>query len=258
MRTALTIAGSDSGAGAGIQADLKTFAAFGVYGTTAITAVTAQNTRGVTDVVVLPAPMVLAQIRAVVEDIGADAVKIGMLGSGAIADVVADAIGALGLRRVVLDTVLASTSGTALVDAYGVDVLKRRLLRLSDVVTVNTDDAFRLTGIQVASVAAARAAAARLHDAGAAVVVVKGGHLEGPATDVLYDGSTFTELTAARIVTRHTHGTGCTFAAAIAAGLARGEPINTAVESAKNYVSRAIAAAPGLGNSRGPLDHFPT
>jgi hydroxymethylpyrimidine/phosphomethylpyrimidine kinase len=257
MRTALTIAGSDSGGGAGIQADLKTFAAHGVYGLSAVTAVTAQNTRGVAGVHLVPASVVEAQIRVVVEDFGVDAIKIGMLGSAETAAVVVDTLSRLAVPHVVLDTVLASTSGVSLLDPPGVDILRRMLIPLAGVVTVNTDEASILTGLPVGNVAEARAAAVRLIGLGARAVVVKGGHLEGPAVDVLFDGYTFTEFSATRVSTRHTHGTGCTFASAVAARLALGDPLPAAVEAAKGYVTRALARAPRLGAGHGPLGHFP-
>jgi hydroxymethylpyrimidine/phosphomethylpyrimidine kinase len=253
MKTALTIAGSDSGGGAGIQTDLKTFAVFGVFGTSAVTALTAQNTLGVTDVMAIPPPMVTAQIDAVVSDIGADAVKIGMLANADIARVVADALRRHVLRNVVLDTVMVAKGGARLLDAEAVAVIRQNLLPLAAVVTANLPEAEALTGIAVGDVAAARRAARMLVEMGASAVVVKGGHLEGPAIDVFDDGSTVTEIEAPRIATPHTHGTGCTLAAAIAARLAIGDAPVDAVRAAKQYVTRAIAAAPGIGHGHGPL-----
>ncbi|MCC7008645.1 MAG: bifunctional hydroxymethylpyrimidine kinase/phosphomethylpyrimidine kinase [Acidobacteria bacterium] len=257
MRTALTIAGSDSGGGAGIQADLKTFAAHGVYGTSAVTAVTAQNTRAVGSVFLVPPDIVAAQIRMVVEDFGADAVKIGMLGSTGNASAVAEALRRWRLPHVVLDTVLASSTGVPLLEEGGVRVLQDELMPLAEVVTMNTREAHVLTGIIVVDVPTARTAASRLHDLGARAAIVKGGHLDGPPVDVLYDGRTFTEFAGERIATRHTHGTGCTFAAAIAARLALGHPLAPAIQAAKAYVTRALAQAPHLGSGHGPLAHFP-
>lgn len=253
MRTALTIAGSDSGGGAGIQADLRTFTALGVFGTSAITAVTAQNTLGVTAVLALPADMVVAQIEAVVTDLGADAVKIGMLANAGIAGAVADALVRHRLSPVVLDPVMVAKGGASLLDETAVSVLRSRLFPIATVVTANVPEAEALTHQPVTDVAGARRAAKAMVDAGARAAIVKGGHLSGDAIDVLFDGATFTEFTTPRISTPHTHGTGCTFAAAIAAHLALGTPLLDAVRAAKTYVTRAIERAPGLGHGHGPL-----
>ena len=255
MRTALTIAGSDSGGGAGIQADLKTFTAFHVFGTTAITAITAQNTRGVTRVDALAPDLVTAQIDAVVTDIGADAVKIGMLATAAIAHAVADALERHRLTRVVLDTVMIAKGGEPLIDDEAVTVLLTRLLRLALVVTPNVPEAEALTTFRIVDRDGQRRAAEALVDLGAKAAIVKGGHLAGSAVDVLFDGSSFTELDAARIDTRHTHGTGCTFSAAIAARLALGDTLVDAARAAKTYVTEAIRRAPGIGGGHGPVRH---
>lgn len=257
MRTALTIAGSDSSGGAGIQADLKTFAVHGVFGMSAITALTAQNTTGVSRVMAIPADMVVAQIDAVMIDIGADAVKLGMLANAAIASAVAEAIAVHQMRNVVLDTVMVAKGGARLLDNAAVDVIKRRLLPLATLVTANIPEAEVLTSRNLRSVADLRDAARALIGMGAAAVVVKGGHLDGPAVDVFADGTVVTELEAPRIQTAHTHGTGCTMAAAIAAQLALGHRPAEAVATAKRYVARAIAAAPGLGRGHGPLGWGP-
>jgi hydroxymethylpyrimidine/phosphomethylpyrimidine kinase len=257
IRTALTIAGSDSSGGAGIQADLKTFAVHGVFGTSAITALTAQNTTGVSRVFEVPADMVVAQIDAVMTDIGADAVKIGMLANAGIASAVADAIERHRMRNVVLDTVMVAKGGARLLDDAAVDIIRRRLLPLSNVVTANIPEAETLTGLSLNSVADLRRAARVLVGLGAAAVVIKGGHLEGPAVDVFDDGSGASELEAPRIRTVHTHGTGCTMAAAIAAHLALDHSLPDAVAAAKRYVARAIAQAPGLGRGHGPLGWGP-
>ena len=258
MRTALTIAGSDSSGGAGIQADLRTFAAHGVFGTSAVTAVTAQNTVGVTSVWPVPAAVVRAQIDAVVADLGADATKIGMLATGEIAAVVADALRRHALAHVVLDTVLTSTSGTRLLDDDGLAVLRRELLPLATVVTANLSEASALTRLAVATVEDARRAALALVGLGARAAIVKGGHLEGPAVDVLHDGHALIDLYGDRIPTRHTHGTGCTFASALAARLAQGDGLLDAARAAKAYVTRAIANAPGIGRGHGPLGYVPS
>lgn len=253
MRTALTIAGSDSGGGAGIQADLKTFAVHGVFGTSAITALTAQNTLGVSRVLPVPADMVVAQIDAVVSDLGADAVKIGMLADADIAAAVADALIHHDLKPIVLDTVMVAKGGARLLDEAAIDVIRRRHLPLSTVVTANVPEAEALTGLTVRTVSDLRRAARALVEMGARAAVVKGGHLEGPATDVLDDGTRSIELEGPRIRTVHTHGTGCTLAAAIAARLALGASVEDAVRAAKTYVTRAIERAPGLGQGHGPL-----
>ena len=257
MRTALTIAGSDSSGGAGIQADLKTFAAHGVYGMSAITAITAQNTLGVIAVAPVAADIVEAQIEVAVSDIGAHATKIGMLANVHIVRTVAGAIRRLGLPHVVLDTVMIAKSGARLLDADAVAALAAELLPLADVVTPNVPEAEALTGLSLRSTADLHAAAARLVAMGAKTAVVKGGHLSGPAIDVLHDGTSTSEIAAERIAGRHTHGTGCTFSAAIAARLALGEPLPAAVRHAKAYVTKAIAHAPGLGHGHGPLRHDP-
>lgn len=258
MRTALTIAGSDSGGGAGIQADLKTFAAHGVFGLSAITAITAQNTLGVTRATQVDADLIAAQIDAVAADFPVHATKIGMLATAAIIDVVAAALGRHALRKVVLDPVMVAKSGTPLLDPDAVGALRDRLLPLADVVTPNAPEAAALTGRPVATVEDLRQAAVHLVELGACAALVKGGHLAGPAIDILWDGRSLTELTTDRIDTRHTHGTGCTLSAAIAARLALGDDLVAAVRAAKAYVTRAIAQAPGLGHGHGPLQHFPT
>lgn len=253
MKTALTIAGSDSGGGAGIQADLKTFAVHGVFGTSAITALTAQNTLGVSRVLPIAPDMVIAQIDAVVGDLGADATKIGMLASAPIAEAVAEALVRHALPRIVLDTVMIAKGGARLLDETAIDIIRAACLPLATIVTANVHEAEALTGLTVRDVAGARAAARALIEMGARAALVKGGHLEGPAIDVFDDGSDVVELTGPRFQTPHTHGTGCTLAAAIAARLALGDSLLDAVSRAKTYVARAIERAPGLGHGHGPL-----
>ena len=258
MKTALTIAGSDSGGGAGIQADLKTFAAHGVYGTSAVTAITAQNTLGVTAWEAVASDLVTAQIEAVASDIGVDAVKTGMLANAAIVEAVGAAIASLDLPRVVVDPVMVAKGGAKLLDDEAVEAMKAELLPRAFVVTPNVLEASALAGIPVRNVHEARAAAERIAALGAAAVIVKGGHLPGAdAIDVFFDGREFVELRAPRIETRHTHGTGCTFSSAIAANLALGRPLADAVARAKAYLTDAIRHAPGLGGGHGPLGHFP-
>jgi len=261
----MTIAGSDSGGGAGIQADLKTFAALGVYGTSVLTAITAQNTVAVTAVHEVPADIIAAQIYAVVTDIGVDAVKTGMLSSGAIIECVAaslekhrgnDDSGAPGLGRLVVDPVMVAKSGDSLLREDAVGALRDQLLPLAAVVTPNIPEAETLTGRSIVTDDDVRKAARAIVAMGAASVVVKGGHREGPATDLYYDGSKFREFTAPRIETLNTHGTGCTFASAVAAGLAKGLATEDAVGQAKEFVTEAIRRSFPIGRGHGPLNHF--
>lgn len=254
--TAMTIAGSDSGGGAGIQADLKTFAALGVYGTSAITAITAQNTLRVTGVHEIPVDLIRSQIEAVVSDIGADAVKTGMLSSTEIIEAVSEEIRDRGLSPVVVDPVMVAKSGDRLLREDAIQALRVCLLPLATAVTPNIPEAEALTGRTIASAADARAAAKEILQMGAKAVVVKGGHLEGPPVDLLYDGSVFKEFTGPRIDTTSTHGTGCTFASAIAAGLAKGLSLEEAVGQAKAFVTEAMQKAFAVGRGHGPLNHF--
>jgi hydroxymethylpyrimidine/phosphomethylpyrimidine kinase len=258
MRTALTIAGSDSGGGAGIQADLKTFAAYGVFGTSAITALTAQNTCGVADVHVVPGAFVRAQIDAVLTDLGADAVKIGMLATASIIREVAGAIDAHRLSPVVLDPVMVAKGGSRLLDPDAVEAMRALMLVRATVVTPNLAEAEVLTGAAVRDTAGMEAAARALVAAGAGAALVKGGHLESDqVVDLLWDGRDLHRFEARRIDTPHTHGTGCTLAAAIAAGHALGLPLGESAARAHRDVRAAIASAPGLGKGHGPLNHFP-
>jgi hydroxymethylpyrimidine/phosphomethylpyrimidine kinase len=254
---ALTIAGSDSSGGAGIQADLKTFAAFGVYGASAITAVTAQNTTGIVMSSTLAADLVIGQIEAVAADFQISAVKTGMLATSAIVEAVAATIRELELPSVVVDPVMRSTSGESLLDDDGVRALCAELLPLARVTTPNIPEAETLSGRSIRSIEDARAAAVAIHRLGAAHVVITGGHGDGDfIVDLLFDGSGFTELETSRIRTRHTHGTGCTFAAALAACLARGDSVLDATARAQSFVRDAIEHGPGIGKGRGPLGHL--
>ena len=274
MRVALTIAGSDSSGGAGIQADLKTFAALGVYGTSAITAVTAQSTIGVTAAAALSADMVTAQIEAVAGDIDIHATKTGMLADAAIVEAVAAAIKEMDLPLVVVDPVIASKRGDRLLDDDGVQMLCMELLPLAHVVTPNIPEAEALSGRRIASLEDMKEAARRIHAMGALSVIITGGHLP-PATghqppttahrppstgsevvDLLFDGREFLEFHTARIDTSNTHGTGCTFAAAVAAHLALGHGLAAAAERSQQYVAGAIRHALAIGHGHGPLDHF--
>lgn len=257
MRCALTIAGSDSGGGAGIQADLKTFQAFGVFGTSAITAITVQNTLGVSGVHAVPLDVVRGQIEAVATDLRPDACKSGMLATHELVHTVAQCISEFSLPHYVLDPVIVATSGDRLLDADAEHAVVTELVPLATLVTPNLDEARILTQSDVSDVAGMERAARRLVDAGARAALVKGGHLEGTVlVDVLFDGAEMRHFTRRRIATRSTHGTGCTLSAAIAAGLAGGMPLAHAVERALEFVSRAIAQAPNLGRGHGPLNHL--
>jgi hydroxymethylpyrimidine/phosphomethylpyrimidine kinase len=256
VRTALTIAGSDSGGGAGIQADLKTFSALGVFGMSAITAITAQNTLGVTAVFELPPEIVAAQIDAVVTDIGVDAAKTGMIANSEIIKVVAAKVREHGISTLVVDPVMIATSGDRLLREEAVQALRTELLPLATVATPNLPEAGVLTGREVSSTEEMRDAARAIVDLGARSVIVKGGHLAGDALDIFYDGSQFLELPARRIDTTSTHGTGCTLASAIAALLAKGEPLEQAITQAKVYVTAAIERAYPIGHGHGPVHHF--
>jgi hydroxymethylpyrimidine/phosphomethylpyrimidine kinase len=256
---ALTIAGSDSSGGAGIQADLKTFSALGVYGASAITALTAQNTKAVDDVLPVPPEFVLAQMRSVASDLDVKAIKIGMLATGPIIEAVADGLDEFPGVPVVLDPVMASHSGDPLLDEGAVDTLKSVLIPAATLVTPNLFEAAMLLGEAKARNADQMAAQAhQLRDLGAKAVLVKGGHLDGEAIDVLLDGRGEERLEAPRHVTENTHGTGCTLSSAIAAGLAKGETLEKAVKDAKVYVTAAIIAADEIqvGEGRGPVHHF--
>jgi hydroxymethylpyrimidine/phosphomethylpyrimidine kinase len=254
---ALTIAGSDSGGGAGIQADLKTFGAFGVYGASAITAITAQNTLGVRAIHEVPPDVVAAQIDAVLEDIGADAAKTGMLSSAPIIEAVADRLRAHSVAVLVVDPVMVAKSGDALLRPEAVRALIELLLPMAAVVTPNAPEATVLSGIEVKDAESAREAARRIHALGPAIVIVKGGHLDGERSDdLLFDGRSFEILSGRRIETPHTHGTGCTFSAAIAACLARGMTPLEAAREARAFLQGAIEHAEPLGAGHGPVNHL--
>lgn len=253
----LTIAGSDSGGGAGIQADLKTFHAFGVYGTSAVTAITVQNTRGVTGVHPVPLDIVTAQIAAVAEDLPPSACKTGMLATHELVLAVAESIESHRLPNYVLDPVMVATSGDRLLDEDAQHAVLDELVPLCTLVTPNLDESAILAGFAVKDVESMHRAARRLVAAGANAALVKGGHLRSEAlVDVFYDGHTAREFMRPRIDTRNTHGTGCTLSAAIAALLARGATLDSAVEQALDFIHRAIAQAPNLGAGNGPLNHF--
>jgi hydroxymethylpyrimidine/phosphomethylpyrimidine kinase len=259
MRTALTIAGSDSIAGAGIQADLKTFAALEVYGVSALTAITAQNTRGVSDIVAMPSSVVRAQIERVAEDAQISSVKTGMLATSDIVAIVAQALGTFENLRLVVDPVMAASGsdGRTLLAAEAVSILTAQLLPLTTVVTPNLSEAAVLSGLQVSSLGDAREAARRIAGFGASAVVIKGGHFSGPdAIDLLFHRGIFLEFSSPRVSHDDIHGTGCTFASAVAAGLALGDDVPAAVDRAKRYVTGAIEHSFVIGTGARILNHF--
>ena len=253
----MTIAGSDSGAGAGIQADLKTFGALGVFGTCAITTVTAQNTVSVNAAQAMPTALIEAQIDTIMADIGADAVKTGMLPGADIIWCVAERIEHYALATAVIDPVLVNSAGVRLFNDEAMDAVKSSLFPLATVITPNSHEASILTGLEANTVDdLKRAARALVNELGASNALVKAGRIEGPATDVLYDGSNFLTFTSERIDTPNNHGTGCSLASAIAAGLAKGLTLPVAVQQAKDYVTAAMRTSFPVGRGRGPLNHF--
>jgi hydroxymethylpyrimidine/phosphomethylpyrimidine kinase len=253
---ALTIAGSDSGGGAGIQADLKTFSAFRVYGMSVLTAITAQNSVGVQGVFNLPPEFVARQIDSVLADFGADAVKLGMLSTGPIIQAVAERLHAHRQPSIVLDPVMIAKSGDPLLEPDARAALVKQMLPLADVVTPNLHEAAALADMPVDSEAEMEQAARRILALGPKHVLVKGGHLKESATDILWNGREFTRFTAPRIDSPNTHGTGCTFSSAIAAGLARGQALERAIREAKAYVTAAIREGFQPGRGVGALRHF--
>ena len=253
---ALTIAGSDSGGGAGIQADLKTFHAFGVFGTCAVTAVTAQNTLGVIRIHPVPVPDVRAQIDAVVSDLRPAAVKTGMLATAELVAEVAAAVRDHKLRGYVMDPVMVATSGDRLLDRDAEASLAAELLPLASLITPNIHEAAILVGAPLASLNDLREAGRTLVDRGAGAALIKGGHLDSEAVDLFWDGTQERVWRRPKIETLHTHGTGCTLSAAIAAGLAHGDDLPDATDRAIRFVVRAIESAPGLGSGHGPVNHF--
>jgi hydroxymethylpyrimidine kinase/phosphomethylpyrimidine kinase len=254
---ALTIAGSDSGGGAGIQSDLKTFAALGVYGTSAITSITAQNTRAVTSMLSIDPETVRAQIRAVVEDIGVDTIKTGMLHTPEVIHTVAEEIDSLKVP-VIVDPVMVSNSGMKLIQENAIEVMRKKLFPLATVLTPNKMEAERLSGLEIHSLEDARKVAKNLVSQGASAVVVKGGHLptKDKAIDILYNKGDFHIFETVRVETMNTHGTGCAFASAIAAEMAKGKPLIEAVGSAKTFVTDAIKFSYSLGGGHGPVNIF--
>jgi len=257
MKQVLTIAGSDSGGGAGIQADLKAMAANGVYGLSVITSITAQNTRGVNSVYDLPLPIIEAQLDAIFEDFEVAAVKTGMLASAQIVDAVSRKLRQNRAANLVVDPVMIAKSGHPLLQQDAVDHLRTALIPQALVITPNIHEAERLAGLSIKTLADARQAAKIIHKLGCRHVLIKGGHLlEEKGTDLLYDGRFFNLFKGEFIDSPHTHGTGCTYASAIAAQLAKGKALSEAVQTAKTYITEAIRHGLAIGHGRGPTNHF--
>ncbi|MCU6794650.1 bifunctional hydroxymethylpyrimidine kinase/phosphomethylpyrimidine kinase [Paenibacillus sp. WQ 127069] len=254
---ALTIAGSDSGGGAGIQADLKTFQMLEVYGMSAITAVTAQNTLGVHGIYDIPIEGIAKQIESVISDIGVDALKTGMLSQPEVIELVADLVTKHKLSKLVVDPVMIAKGGAALLAEHAQDAMRKRLLPLAALVTPNIPEAEVIIGMEISSLDTMKEAAVRIVEQfGSAAAIIKGGHRIGDPTDVLYDGEQFHFFTAERYETRHTHGTGCTFSAAITAELAKGKTLTESVQTAKTFITLAIRHELGIGGGHGPTNHW--
>lgn len=256
MKRILTIAGSDSGGGAGIQADLKTFHQHGCYGMSALTAVTAQNTLGVHGVADLAPDFVALQLVSVVSDLGVDAAKTGMLSTAPIIIAVAQKLRTLNVPNLVVDPVMRAKGGAPLLQEDAQAAFIAQIVPLADIITPNLPEAAALSGIPVATKDDMRHAARLIRKKGSAAVLVKGGHLPDDATDIFFDGGAFTEFPAARLGSKNTHGTGCTYSAAIAANLGLGFPVLEAIDRAKRFVTRAISDSINLGRGIGPLNHF--
>jgi hydroxymethylpyrimidine/phosphomethylpyrimidine kinase len=259
VNKALTIAGSDSGGGAGIQADLKTFQELGVYGMTAITAITAQNTLGVQGVYPVSLEGITEQLHSIGTDLTPDAVKLGMLFSSEIIQIVAEHIKKFGWNNIVLDPVMIAKGGASLLQQEAVQALKEYLLPLATVVTPNVPEAEVLTGMEIQNIEDSKEAAKVLHELGAKYVIMKGGHAEyqgNEVIDLLFDGEQFIEFRSERIPSKQTHGSGCTFASAVTAGLAKGYSIEEAVQEAKRFISIAIEEPLNIGSGHGPTNHF--
>jgi hydroxymethylpyrimidine/phosphomethylpyrimidine kinase len=258
MKKALTIAGSDSGGGAGIQADLKTFTAFGVFGMSAITALTAQNTVGVQGIFEVTPEFIMEQIKSIMSDIGTDAAKTGMLANEVIVNTVAEAIEQFHIPNVVVDPVMIAKSGDPLLSESARQTIKQRLIPLATVVTPNLFEAEAMLNMKIRTIEDMKTAARELKKTGCKWIVIKGGHLqnEKEAVDVVFEGQNFYVLKTPRFETKNTHGTGCTFSSAIAAGLAKGyEPLK-AIEQAKQYITEAIKQSFPIGSGHGPTNHF--
>ncbi|MFH1943311.1 MAG: bifunctional hydroxymethylpyrimidine kinase/phosphomethylpyrimidine kinase [bacterium] len=256
IKRVLTIAGSDSSGGAGIQADLKTFHVFGVYGMSVVTAVTAQNSVSMNGVEGVSAGLVGLQFESVLTDIGIDGIKTGMLHSAEIVQVVAEKLRESRIPFVVVDPIMAAKDGNMLLERRGVDIMREALIPVATLVTPNIPEAEILCGMPVRSVEEMKDAARKIHDMGCGAVILKGGHLAGDAIDVLFDGADFFRFTARRIDTKNTHGTGCTYSAAIVANLVKGKSLPEAVRISKKFVTDAIEHSFSLGKGHGPLNHF--
>jgi hydroxymethylpyrimidine/phosphomethylpyrimidine kinase len=256
LKKALSIAGSDCSGGAGIQADIKTFSAHGVFGMTVVTSVVAENTVRVIEYQDIRPDIIEKQINAVFEDIPPDAVKIGMLSCRETMLAVADTLREWKPLNVVIDPVMYAKNGCALMDPSAINTLIAELVPLADILTPNIPEAEKMAVMEIKTAEDMRQAARRIHAMGCRHVVIKGGHIKGDATDILFDGDNFYEFPAVRIDTKHTHGTGCTFSSAIAANLAIGCVVYKALECAKEYINTAIIHAPGLGKGNGPTHHF--
>jgi len=256
MKKTLTIAGSDSGGGAGIQADLKIFHQFECYGMSALTAVTAQNTQGVRDVATLPVSIIQNQIIAIFEDFGVDALKTGMLSTSKIISAVAKTLSSYDIENLVIDPVMRAKDGSELLRDDAVDALIGKLMPLAILVTPNISEAEIMAETRITSLQSMQEAARTIYRKGAQNVLIKGGHLHGDATDIFFDGVTFKTFTAPRLKAKNTHGTGCVYSAAITANLALGYRLDAAIEIAKRFVTEAIKTAPDFGLGVGPLNHF--
>ena len=256
MKKVLSIAGSDCSGGAGIQADLKTFSAHGVFGMSVIVSVVAENTSRVIDIQDVTPDMIKKQIDAVFEDIEVDAVKIGMLSTPACMEAVAEKLRQYKPNNVIVDPVMYAKNGCPLMEESAVDSLIELIIPLADVLTPNIPEAEKITGLCISSVEEMEAAAVKIFEMGCKGVVIKGGHKDGSALDVLYDGNEFTHFEVERIDTKNTHGTGCTFSSAVAAQLARGHSVKEAVSKAKDYVTTAIRHSLAIGKGNGPTHHF--
>jgi hydroxymethylpyrimidine/phosphomethylpyrimidine kinase len=256
MKRVMTIAGSDSGGGAGIQADLKTFSAFKVYGMSVLTALTAQNTQGVHDIIGLPPEFVKLQFDVVWSDMGVDAVKTGMLFNAEIVEVVSQCLLKANIPNVVADPVMVAKGGDLLLQKSAIEALKEKLLPQASLITPNIPEAEELAGFHIEDHDTIRQAAEKIIKLGCKSVLIKGGHLTGDAVDILFDGQTYYEFHAPRIESKNTHGTGCTYSSAIAANLALGRSLKDAVHHSKMYITRAIQEAVPLGQGHGPLNHF--
>jgi hydroxymethylpyrimidine/phosphomethylpyrimidine kinase len=258
MKKALTIAGSDSGGGAGIQADLKTFTTFGVFGMSAITALTAQNTVGVQSIFEVTPEFIMEQIKSIMSDIGTDAAKTGMLANEIIVETVAEAIEKFHIPNVVVDPVMIAKSGDPLLSESARQTIKQRLIPLATVVTPNVFEAETMMNMRIRTIEDMKTAARELKQTGCKWIVIKGGHLqdERDAVDVVYNGQVFHLLKSPRFETKNTHGTGCTFSSAIAAGLAKGYELLKAIQQAKQFITEAIKQSYSIGKGHGPTNHF--